>query len=131
MAPRHDDDWSDSDDEVLSEVETPVLLGVPDGVVQVITDITDAAVSRVGGHPVRFTPMYYHTELSHLYSSRTRPFFLRVNPLYLRPNAKFVQTHPSSSFKCGVRSRTAQWIVPYIFGAARGLHARARMGGKV
>ncbi|KAG5637685.1 hypothetical protein H0H81_003601 [Sphagnurus paluster] len=46
-----DDDWSDSDDELISEVETSVLLGVPDGAVQSISDITDAAVSRIGGHP--------------------------------------------------------------------------------
>ncbi|RDB15771.1 putative 20S rRNA accumulation protein 4 [Hypsizygus marmoreus] len=51
MAPPPDDDWSDSDDEVLSEVETSVLLGVPDGLVEAVTDITDAAVSRIGGHP--------------------------------------------------------------------------------
>ncbi|KAF5383784.1 hypothetical protein D9615_003710 [Tricholomella constricta] len=57
MAPPRDDDWSDSDDEVLSEVDTSVLLGVPDGVVQSITDITDAAVSRIGGHPA-FLPSH-------------------------------------------------------------------------
>ncbi|KAF8074746.1 programmed cell death protein 2 [Lyophyllum atratum] len=51
MAPAPDDDWSDSDDEVLSEVETSVLLGVPDGVVQSIEEIADAAVSRIGGLP--------------------------------------------------------------------------------
>jgi hypothetical protein len=48
-----DDDWSDSDDEIGSEVETAVLLGIPDGVVETETDIKDAAVSRIGGHPVR------------------------------------------------------------------------------
>lgn len=52
MAP-HDSDWSDSEDEVSAEVETSVLLGVPDGDVEIITDLTDAAVSRIGGHPVR------------------------------------------------------------------------------
>jgi pre-rRNA-processing protein TSR4 len=46
-----DDDWSDSDDEIGSEVETAVLLGIPDGVVETETDIKDAAVSRIGGHP--------------------------------------------------------------------------------
>ncbi|KAG1741043.1 programmed cell death protein 2 [Suillus lakei] len=39
-----EDDWSDSDDEIGSEVETAVLLGTE-------TDIKDAAVSRIGGHP--------------------------------------------------------------------------------
>ncbi|TFK39378.1 programmed cell death protein 2 [Crucibulum laeve] len=51
MPPPVDDDWSDSDDEVLSEVETSVLLGVPDGCVDVDTDVLDAAVSRIGGFP--------------------------------------------------------------------------------
>ncbi|KAG2150234.1 programmed cell death protein 2 [Suillus bovinus] len=46
-----DDDWSDSDDEIGSEVETAVLLGIPDGVIETETDIKDAAVSRIGGHP--------------------------------------------------------------------------------
>ncbi|KAG2366967.1 programmed cell death protein 2 [Suillus spraguei] len=46
-----DDDWSDSDDEIGSEVETAVLLGIPDGIVETETDIKDAAVSRIGGHP--------------------------------------------------------------------------------
>ncbi|KAK2465636.1 hypothetical protein APHAL10511_002180 [Amanita phalloides] len=45
------DDWSDSDEEGLSGVETSVLLGVPDGAIDVATDLTDAAVSRIGGHP--------------------------------------------------------------------------------
>ncbi|KAF8223401.1 hypothetical protein L208DRAFT_1445452, partial [Tricholoma matsutake] len=45
------DEWSDSDDEVLSDVETSVLLGVPDGPLETIADINDAAVSRIGGHP--------------------------------------------------------------------------------
>ncbi|KAG2113212.1 programmed cell death protein 2 [Suillus discolor] len=46
-----DDDWSDSDDEIGAEVETAVLLGVPDGIMETETDIKDAAVSRIGGHP--------------------------------------------------------------------------------
>jgi pre-rRNA-processing protein TSR4 len=53
MAPRHEEDWSDSDEEFLSGVETSVLLGIPDGPVTAIADIRDAAVSRMGGHPVR------------------------------------------------------------------------------
>ncbi|PPQ94626.1 hypothetical protein CVT25_009357 [Psilocybe cyanescens] len=49
--PPKDDDWSDSDDDDLSQVETSVLLGVPDGNVDVDSDILDAAVSRIGGLP--------------------------------------------------------------------------------
>jgi pre-rRNA-processing protein TSR4 len=45
--------WSDSDEELSPQVETSVLLGVPDGPVIDMTDILDAAVSRIGGHPVR------------------------------------------------------------------------------
>jgi hypothetical protein len=48
-----EDDWSDSDEEIGSEVETAVLLGVPDGAMESETDIKDAAVSRIGGRPVR------------------------------------------------------------------------------
>ena len=58
------DDWSDSDDEVLSEIETSVLLGVPDGPIDDIasSELLDAAVSRIGGKPVRrFSP---HTSSS-------------------------------------------------------------------
>jgi hypothetical protein len=51
MTAKDDNDWSDSDDDVLSEVETSVLLGVPDGAIDT-ADINDAAVSRIGGHPV-------------------------------------------------------------------------------
>lgn len=53
------DEWSDSDDEVLSDVETSVLLGVPDGPLETIADINDAAVSRIGGHPVRSISRMY------------------------------------------------------------------------
>ena len=52
MAPR-DDDWSDSDDEELPDIETSVLLGIPDGPIEKQEDIDDAAVSRLGGYPVR------------------------------------------------------------------------------
>ncbi|KAJ7090578.1 programmed cell death protein 2 [Mycena crocata] len=51
MPPVDDDDWSDSDEEVVSEVETSVLLGTPDGAITAAADLGDAAVSRIGGHP--------------------------------------------------------------------------------
>ncbi|KAJ6591843.1 programmed cell death protein 2 [Mycena vulgaris] len=51
MPPIDDDDWSDSDEEAVSEVETSVLLGTPDGAITTAADLADAAVSRVGGHP--------------------------------------------------------------------------------
>ncbi|KAJ7460580.1 programmed cell death protein 2 [Mycena latifolia] len=51
MPPIDDDDWSDSDEEAVSEVETSVLLGTPDGAITATADLADAAVSRIGGHP--------------------------------------------------------------------------------
>jgi pre-rRNA-processing protein TSR4 len=60
MASLSADDWSDSEDEVLSEVETSVLLGIPDGSLATMTDINDAAVSRIGGHPVRSVLQIYN-----------------------------------------------------------------------
>ncbi|KAK7031349.1 programmed cell death protein 2 [Favolaschia claudopus] len=51
MPPIDEDEWSDSDEEAVSEVETSVLLGTPDGVVTAAADLADAAVSRIGGLP--------------------------------------------------------------------------------
>ena len=53
MSPHDDSDWSDSDDDGLSEIETAVLLGLPDDAIEKKGDIDDAAVSRIGGYPVR------------------------------------------------------------------------------
>ena len=53
MPPAREDDWSDSEDEDLAGVETAVLLGVPDGPLDLESDLNDVAVSRIGGHPVR------------------------------------------------------------------------------
>jgi len=62
MAPQ--DDWSDSDDEAVAGVETSVLLGIPDGTIEAVSDIDDAAVSRIGGYPVRFILcMYFGIDL--------------------------------------------------------------------
>jgi pre-rRNA-processing protein TSR4 len=61
MAPHFDDsddNWSDSDEEGASDVKTSVLLGVPDGPVDTPSDLRDAAVSRIGGHPVRYLLVY-------------------------------------------------------------------------
>jgi len=53
--PRDEDDWSDSDEEDLVDVETSVLLGVPDGSVDADDDLNDVAVSRIGGRPAFLT----------------------------------------------------------------------------
>lgn len=47
-----EDDWSDSDNESLSDAETAVLLGIPDGLIEAAPDLRDVAVSRIGGQPV-------------------------------------------------------------------------------
>lgn len=55
MPARDESDWSDSDSDVEnpSDVETSVLLGVPDGPIEKEGELDDAAVSRLGGYPVR------------------------------------------------------------------------------
>lgn len=53
MSVSTEDDWSDSDEEIGGGMETDVLLGVPDGSVETDADLKDAAVSRIGGLPVR------------------------------------------------------------------------------
>ncbi|EPQ56421.1 hypothetical protein GLOTRDRAFT_59670 [Gloeophyllum trabeum ATCC 11539] len=56
MAPHTEEDWSDSDDDgSASELETSVLLGLPDGPVDSVDDLRDVAVSRMGGHPAFLT----------------------------------------------------------------------------
>jgi hypothetical protein len=51
---RHDYESSDSDEERHhSGAETNVLLGIPDGKIESEGDLIDAAVSRIGGLPVR------------------------------------------------------------------------------
>lgn len=53
MPPPVEDDWSDSDDDGSeSEVETSVLLGIPDGNIEEASDLRDPSVSRIGGLPV-------------------------------------------------------------------------------
>lgn len=66
--PKIEDDWSDSDDDDLaSDVETAVQLGVPDGPIPPSSnDLLAANVSRIGGHPVwLLLSMFMYT-----YSSR-------------------------------------------------------------
>lgn len=66
MTPKVEDGWSDSegdDDDVLSEIETSVLLGIPDGPITTTSDTKDAAVSRIGGCPVRVNvPFLYRID---------------------------------------------------------------------
>ncbi|KAF8271612.1 programmed cell death protein 2 [Lactarius quietus] len=48
--------WSDSDEDDLPQIETSVLLGIPDGVIESPSDLKDAAVSRIGGLPALLSP---------------------------------------------------------------------------
>lgn len=56
MASSEQHDWSDSDEDDVSQIETSVLLGIPDGAIESPSDLKDAAVSRIGGLPVRLIP---------------------------------------------------------------------------
>ncbi|KAI9464561.1 programmed cell death protein 2 [Lactarius psammicola] len=56
MASSEQQDWSDSDEDDLSKVETSVLLGIPDGAIESPSDLKDAAVSRIGGLPALLSP---------------------------------------------------------------------------
>lgn len=50
-------DWSDEDEDGdVARIETSVHLGIPDGPVDSASDLKDAAVSRIGGQPVRLIP---------------------------------------------------------------------------
>lgn len=55
MASSTRQDWSDEEEDLI-RTETSVFLGIPDGPVEVSSDLNDAAVSRIGGLPVRFIP---------------------------------------------------------------------------
>jgi pre-rRNA-processing protein TSR4 len=64
MSPQiEEDDWSDSDGDDLdvSEIETSILLGIPDGVIEEKGDLLDPAVSRMGGYPVCFVTLASHS----------------------------------------------------------------------
>lgn len=113
MAPHARDEWSDSDDEGPSGVETSVLLGVPDGPVNAPTDLSDAAVSRIGGHPVRYVLCVYAIFINF----RKRPSCLFLNLQSHRLIAKYVITQWNSLFKCGAPLRIVPWTERYMSGA--------------
>jgi pre-rRNA-processing protein TSR4 len=78
------DDWSDSDEDIAS-VDTPVLLGVPDGPIETESDLRDSAVSRIGGKPVRDIPhvqVYHRPNIRCLWSQA-----------FLSPDIPFESSH--------------------------------------
>jgi len=141
MAPQAKEDWSDSDEEDVSRVESSVLLGVPDGNIDVQTDIVDAAVSRIGGLPVRASSiMYYHpqdvlTYLSFFFNiylpsfDHQRPCCLRLNPPFHPLIVNRATNRWSSWSRCGVLSRIALWIGLCTFGVVRERGVNAMMAG--
>ena len=124
MAP--EDDWSDSDEEVLSDAETSVHLGVPDGPIESSSDILDAAVSRIGGHPVRdiFRPcmcrslieIYPHFFCTFFFSLPYRRFLPLMNPSTLPRLAKTADRLWSLSSSCGARLKTVPMTESCMYG---------------
>ena len=84
-----EDDWSESDEDIGAGMETDVLLGVPDGSVETDADIKDAAVSRIGGLPVRALSLVQCTNNMsmqiHLYLAFQGVFAFTRNPHFLFP----------------------------------------------
>ena len=60
------DNWSDSDSEngsALTDVETAVELGIPNGEITSTEDMGDPMVSRIGGIPVRLQGLFASNSL--------------------------------------------------------------------
>lgn len=130
MAPPVQDDWSDSDDEVLSEVETSVLLGVPDGPITTASDLTDAAVSRIGGHPVRLFFLHMYRLPIECNFNSSRRSFRQMNRLSLPLIANCVLNPWSFWFRCGAPLKIAQWIALSIYGDVQRALVKGNKGGK-
>ena len=133
MPARVDDDfdWSDSDDEAISGVETDVLLGVFDGSVDNEHDLRDVAVSRIGGHPVRVCPpAYMNIRSIQRCFVLSRHFCLQRNHRFLLHTATIVQIQWNSLFRYGAHLKIARWIGLCIFGDARVPIVRKNQGGR-
>ena len=92
-----EDDWSDSDEDIVAGMETDVLLGVPDGSVETDADIKDAAVSRIGGLPVRALSLVQYTNNVSMQINLYSPFqgflaFIRT-PLFLFPMQGLLESY--------------------------------------
>ena len=71
MASSTRQDWSDEEEDDVIRTETSVFLGIPDGPVESPSDLKDAAVSRIGGLPVRFI----HSTMNLHFVKYIRPMF--------------------------------------------------------
>ena len=77
MAPS--DDYSDSDESDVEDIQTNVLLGLPDGPISSTSDLVKPRISRIGGHPVYKSFNLY--SLRHLILfSPLRLFLAKVYP---------------------------------------------------
>ncbi len=126
MPPAINDDWSDSDDENSSEIETSVLLGVPDAPIELASDLSDVAVSRIGGHPVR-TLMQAMPGFDPFSS---RHIFHRVNPPSRLHAANRALLPWNYLCRSGVHLKIAPWIELCTCGDVPRAHAKGRRGGK-
>jgi hypothetical protein len=127
-----EDDWSDSDEEIGSEVETAVLLGVPDGAMETDADIKDAAVSRIGGRPVRaclFDHVRSMCQCS-LLDFFSRHYCLRENHRSLPHSARIARAPWNYLCRSGVRLRIALWTERCTSGDVPRVHVNGRTEGR-
>ncbi|KIJ55452.1 hypothetical protein M422DRAFT_152016 [Sphaerobolus stellatus SS14] len=79
--PRVVDYSDDSDDEpdIGSDIETNVLLGIPDGEIENPVDAADPSVSRIGGHPAFLTTLPLDPSSAHCKScSKPMPLLVQM-----------------------------------------------------
>lgn len=126
------EDWSDSDEDVLSEIETSVQLGLPDGPIHESNDIVDAVVSRIGGHPVRDILR----RCDHVPALNTVPLpsscirlSLPKSRLLIARNAAVVSHRWSCWYRCGVRWKGVPMTECFTSGVALGAGARRSPAG--
>jgi len=147
------DNWSNSDSEnesALTDVETAVELGIPNGEITSTEDLGDPMVSRIGGIPVRLQVSFafecpvlnllISLFLMHIPISTNSCSFRTLCVSHSFPNlhlhsipriAKFACRLRSCWSNCGVLYRIALMIGCYTCGAAHGEDARRRTAGKL
>src|SRR5882757_7202840 len=129
MASSPRQDWSDEDEDDATQIETSVLLGVPDGPVESASDLKDAAVSRIGGLPVRPIPIQACISiLLRIYDATPR----LCSPPKSRLSRAIVSTVriPWNSWcNCGHPLKIALTTGPCMCGAAQEAAARGRAAG--
>ena len=74
------DDYSDSDDSDADEVQTTVLLGLPDGPIESSSDLSRLRISRIGGLPVHTSFNWISRLLDHLSDHLVLSLLVKVFP---------------------------------------------------